>query len=376
MLKENLPWIIVAVVVLAVIVGGVVLSRSAGEPAEGSRRRRARPPRGHFRPDDDAPVALKRAAVIVNPTKFGDLAPVHQRITAACHAAGWGDPLFYETTVADPGRGQALEAIRDGADLVCSLGGDGTVRSVATGLIGTDTPLGILPAGTGNLLARNLDLPFDHLDTAVTVAITGRNRRIDVGELVVSDPSHELVGDRHDDGDASHTATTTYHFLVMGGIGMDAAIMAGTNENLKNKVGWPAYLVSGVKHLVSPEFRTTVQIDDEPPLRRRARMIVIGNCGRLLGGLVLMPNARVDDGKLDAVIASPRGVVGWVPVATRIATRQRKGHPTLDHRVGQEITVRTDRPVPVQIDGDVVGTSTSVAATVRPGALTVRVSHL
>ena len=157
---------------------------------------------------------------------------------------------------------------------------------------------------------------------------------------------------------------------------MDAAIMAGTNENLKNKVGWPAYMLSGVKHLISPEFRTTVQIDDEAPFRRRARMIVIGNCGRLLGGLVLMPNARVDDGQLDAVIASPRGVVGWVPVATRIATRQRKGHPTLDHRTCQEISVRTDRPVPVQIDGDVVGEASSVTATVRPGVLTVRVSHV
>ena len=141
----------------------------------------------------------------------------------------------------------------------------------------------------------------------------------------------------------------------MAGVGMDAQIMAGTNENLKAKVGWPAYMVSGLKHLVSPEFRIAVKVDDELEFRRRARMVVIGNCGRLLGGLVLMPNARVDDGQLDAVIASPRGVVGWVPVATRVATRQRKGHPTLDHKACKEIRVRTDRPVPVQIDGDVIG---------------------
>ncbi len=114
---------------------------------------------------------------------------------------------------------------------------------------------------------------------------------------------------------------------------MDAAIMAGTNENLKKKVGWPAYLLSGAKHLISPEFRVNVRVDDEPEFRRRSRMVVIGNCGRLLGGLVLMPSALVDDGRLDAVIASPRGLVGWVPVATRVATRQRKGHPTLDHKV-------------------------------------------
>jgi diacylglycerol kinase family enzyme len=134
-------------------------------------------------------------------------------------------------------------------------------------------------------------------------------------------------------------------------------------------------MVSGAKHLISPEFRVNVRIDDEPEFRRRSRMIVIGNCGRLLGGLVLMPSALVDDGRLDAVIASPRGVVGWVPVATRVATRQRKGHRTLDHKTCKEIHVHVDRPVPVQVDGDVLGEATEVTAVVRPSALTVRVSQ-
>ena len=87
-----------------------------------------------------------------------------------------------------------------------------------------------------------------------------------------------------------------------------------------------------------------MRVDDEPEFRRRSRMVVIGNCGRLLGGLVLMPSALVDDGRLDAVIASPRGLVGWVPVATRVATRQRKGHPTLDHKVCTEIRVASTGP--------------------------------
>lgn len=376
MLKENLPWVIAGLVVLAVIVGGVLASSSVVDaPSALLRRGRARPPRGHFRPSTEQQAALKRAAVIVNPTKITDLPAVRERIAATCQTAGWAEPVFHETTLDDPGRGQALRAVAERADLVCSLGGDGTVRSVASGLIGTDIPLGILPAGTGNLLARNLDLPLDNLENAVTVALTGRNRRIDVGEIVIADPQHRLEGDRHEAGDSTHQGTTTNHFLVMGGVGMDAAIMAGTNEALKTRVGWPAYLLSGAKHLVSPEFRTIVRIDDEPPFRRRARTVVIGNCGRLLGGIVLMPNARVDDGQLDAVIASPRGVVGWVPVATRVATRQRKGHPTLDHKVCRAITVSTDRAVPVQIDGDVIGESTSVSAVVLPGVLTVRVSH-
>ena len=370
MLKDYLPWIIAGVVVLALVVGGFVLTRVAPE-ATATFRRRPRPPRDHFRSGDETPAPLKRAGVVVNPTKFADLPMVRERITATCHANGWGDPMFYETTVEDPGAGQAAQAVRDGADLVCSLGGDGTVRNVAEALIGTETPLGILPAGTGNLLARNLDLPVA-LDHAVQVALTGRNRRIDIGELLVGP---EPDGTQADAEGAAADPRPVHHFLVMSGVGMDAEIMAATNENLKKKVGWPAYMLSGLKSLISPEFRVRIRVDDELEFRRRARMVVIGNCGRLLGGLVLMPNARVDDGRLDTVIASPKGVVGWVPVATRVVTRQRKGHPTLDHAVCREIRVRTERPIAVQIDGDVIGEATEVFARVRPGVLTVRVSQ-
>ncbi len=367
MFKDNLPWVIAGLFVLALVIGGLVLTRVAPQ-ATATLRRRPRPPRDHFRSGDDIPAPpLKRAGIVINPTKFPDLPGVRERITAACLAVGWGEPLYYETTVEDPGPGQAAAAVRDGVDIVCTLGGDGTVRNVASTLIDSETALGILPAGTGNLLARNLDLPVA-LEAAVAVALTGRNRRIDVGELVLGAAPTDETSDET-------KAPETHYFLVMSGVGLDAQIMAGTNENLKAKVGWPAYMVSGLKHLVSPEFRIAVKVDDDLEFRRRARMVVIGNCGRLLGGLVLMPNARVDDGQLDAVIASPRGVVGWVPVATRVATRQRKGHATLDHKVCKEIRVRTDRPVPVQIDGDVIGEAAEVSATVRPGCLTVRVSQ-
>lgn len=351
MLKDYLPWIVAGAGVLALVVGGLWLSRRGDSMASLRRGRGRRAGRATLR----SRRGLPHAGVVVNPTKFADLAMLRERITRVCHEAGWGDPAFYETTIEDPGTGQAWLAVEDGASVVCSLGGDGTVRAVAAALIGTDTPLGILPAGTGNLLARNLELPVDTIDAAVGVALTGRDRRIDVGELVIN-------------GDEA-----VQQFLVMGGMGFDAAIMAGTSETLKKRVGWPAYLVSGAKSLVSPEFRVQVTADDGPEFKRRARAVMIGNCGKLLGGLVLMPDARVDDGRLDSVIMSPRGVVGWVPVAVRVVTRRRRGHATLDHVVCRQIRVRTDRPQPVQIDGDVIGEATEVQASVRPAALTVRV---
>jgi diacylglycerol kinase family enzyme len=404
-LKDYLPWIIIGAVVVAGIVAAVLLSRVRPTSLSPSRLRQRRPHRDHFRRGDERPTPVRHAAVVVNPTKVHDLAQVRAQLTRLCQEEGWAEPRFYETTIEDPGTGQARQAVADGAAVVCSLGGDGTVRHVATGLIGTETPLGILPAGTGNLLARNLDMPVGSLASAVRTALTGRNRRIDVGELVIErvvparrGAAHEGTkpSDAHDpaasaapaaahpaatdqDGDdpgGSDSSSTRHQFLVMTGIGMDAAIMRGTNENLKATVGWGAYVVSGLKHLVSPEFRVTFGLDDEPEFKRRARAVIIGNCGKLLGGLVLMPDARVDDEQLDVVIASPKGFVGWAPVIARALTRQRKGHSTLDHKTCRTVRIHTDRPLPVQIDGDVVAEATDVTATVRPAALTVRVSQV
>ena len=253
----------------------------------------------------------------------------------------------------------------EGASVVCSLGGDGTVRAVACALVGTETPLGILPAGTGNLLARNLDLPVA-LDEAVGAALTGRNRRIDVGELVIGEL--DAHGEPVDGGEL-----VTEQFLVMGGMGLDALIMGGTNEVLKQRMGWAAYLLSGVKHLVSPG------VPHPAPARLRARVQAArtGRRHRQLRPTARRPraHARCPRGRRQARRRhrlSP-GFVGWAPVIARVLTRQRKGHATLDHKVCREVRVRVDRPLPVQVDGDVVGEATEITASVRPAALTVRV---
>jgi diacylglycerol kinase family enzyme len=366
-LQENAGWIAIGAIVLVLALAWVVAAAASRNSASagahrGRRSWRRRPHRNEFRPEGhvESGSSPRQAAIVVNPTKFEDLPAVQRRIRGVCGELGWDEPLFIETTAKDTGTGQAHEALEKGATVVCALGGDGTVRAVAEALVGTDTPMGLLPGGTGNLLARNLDLPVDSLEDALRVALTGQNKRVDVGRLTV-------------DASGEHERPEKHIFLVMAGLGFDAAIMAGAPEKLKAKVGWPAYVVSGARNLRGPQFKVRVKTADGDEFSRRTRTVVIGNCGKLLGGLVLMPEAEVDDGQLDLVALSPQGVVGWAAVAARLASRRRRGHPRVDHYTTTEVQVRADRPQEVQLDGDPIGQARAITAEVVPLSLIVRV---
>ena len=298
---------------------------------------------------------MNRVAIVVNPTKFDDLDAVKASVAEVTSRLGWDEASWFETTADDPGHGQARAAVDQGATLVCPLGGDGTVRAVASALVKTDTPLGLLPGGTGNLLARNLGLPVDDLASALDVALTGDERRIDVG-MVSFDRGPEDV------------------FLVMTGMGLDAEAM-DTDEKLKARVGVLAYVASGLKALLKPGFRASLTAPTGHLRRQNARMIVVGNCGELTGGVALLPDASVDDGHLDAVVLSPNGLFGWAAVAVDVLTRHRRGHARLQHLTGERFEVRTTKPVASEIDGDIVGERTHLAARIEPAALTVRVQR-
>lgn len=354
-----------AVVALAVLVALLTVARRPrmeGTPRPRGRMFRRRPHRDEFRQGgaEREESARRRAAVIVNPTKFDDQQAVRRRIVRRCAALGWDEPVFLETTVEDPGTGQARQALEEQVSVICALGGDGTVRAVAAGLVGSDTPMGLLPSGTGNLLARNLGLPVDSLDDALTVALTGQNKRIDVGRLTI-------------DQSGEHERPEQQIFLVMAGVGFDALVMADAPEELKARVGWPAYVLSGARNLRGPQFRVRLRIDEGEPITRRTRTVVVGNCGRLLGGLVLMPEADVADGRLDTVVISPQGVVGWGAVAARVLSRRRRGHERVEHHTGATVRIRADRPQPVQLDGDPIGTAIALTAEVIPLSLVLRV---
>jgi YegS/Rv2252/BmrU family lipid kinase len=295
----------------------------------------------------------KRVAVILNPAKIGDIEEFKARVRLVADREGWNEPIWFETTVEDPGYGQATAALHEEVDLIIAAGGDGTVRAVCEEVARTGVAVGILPHGTGNLLARNLGIPLNARD-ALDVAFGGQDRAIDLATLVT------------DSG-------TNTSFLVMAGLGMDAAIMTGVNDQLKSKVGWLAYFVSGVKAARYPAMRVQISVDDGEFRKFRARTVVVGNVGFLQAGIPLLPDAQIDDGQLDVVVLAPKRFIGWLAIIVRVVGRQRRTNERLDRLIGHKVVIRAEKMMPMQLDGDPVGEGQEITAEVQPGVLLVRV---
>jgi diacylglycerol kinase (ATP) len=311
------------------------------------------------------------AAVIYNPIKV-DLEAIKAVVSAEQEAAGWGETLYFETSVEDPGQGVTKKAVEAGADMVIVAGGDGTVRAAAEAIHDTGATLALLPSGTGNLLARNLDLTLDDLEHSIHSAFTGKDRDVDLG----------LIDIRH--GDQS---LTEHVFLVMAGLGLDAKMLANTDEELKAKVGWLAYVGAIFKALTDKnELRVRYQLDSKKPKSVRAHTIIVGNCGSLQANVLLLPDAAVDDGKFDILILRPENPFHWMQITFKILWENGVLHRTklgrklpkkdvkaLNYVKGTSLTMRLSRAEEIELDGDGMGTAQAVRIRIKPAGLTVRV---
>jgi diacylglycerol kinase family enzyme len=297
----------------------------------------------------------KRVAVILNPIKVGDIDEFKAKVLEVVYQEGWNPPLWLETTEDDPGQGPAQAALEAGVDLILTAGGDGTVRAVCEEVARTGVAVGIIPLGTGNLLARNAGLPLNFRE-ALEVALAGQDRAIDLATF-------------HSDA-LEHGEPAA--FLVMAGLGVDAEIMAGVDDNLKKRVGWFAYFVSGLKALRFPTMRVRISVDDGPFHRFRARTVVVGNVGFLQAGIPLLPDARLDDGLLDVVVLAPKRYIGWLAILVRVMGRTRRTDRALNRMTGHRIVVECESPAPMQLDGDPVGNGTGFVAEINHGVLLVR----
>jgi diacylglycerol kinase (ATP) len=319
-------------------------------------------------------VSKQRVAVIFHPNKIS-----RRKLTAAIDLAvmplGWEPTLWFPTTELEPGGEQALRAVAQGATHVLIAGGDGTIREVVEALclgqLGSKVTLGILPGGTGNVLARNLKIDLYDLRAAVNRAIHGNRHPIDLG----------LVRIIHEDGTRAERV-----FSVMAGMGLDAKIFEKTDPKLKKAIGWFAYLDGGIKSLPTLFERMDVSVDSREPRNLKVVSLIIGNVGWLPGRITLMPDASLDDGILDVAAVGPRRFWNWIDFWGRVTwvenlrenrqlrhlIDQTADVKTLENLSGKKIRVTPEKPVFIQLDGDPMGTVLEAEFEVQPRAVIFR----
>jgi diacylglycerol kinase (ATP) len=314
-------------------------------------------------------------AVVYNPIKV-DVDRVKTAVQDAAARAGDIDLLWLETSVEDEGQGQTRQALHAGATLVLAAGGDGTVRAVAEGLRDQDAVLALLPSGTGNLLARNIGVTHTSLDQACAIAFGGDTRAIDLGIATVTDV--EGVSREH-------------AFLVMAGLGIDAAMIANTRPRLKRRLGWLAYVDAGFRALpTSRKVRVGYALDGGERRTAHVSTILVANCGSLPGNIELIPDALIDDGMLDIAVMQPKSIFGWLMIWRKVTWENRVLRKTslgqriiritdravrteLSYLRGESVRLTVEIPEPFELDGDAFGEISAVDITVDRRGLKVRV---
>jgi diacylglycerol kinase (ATP) len=285
-----------------------------------------------------------RVTVIFNPSAEKEVDELRTEMGVRAVEADW-----VETSESDPGSGQSHRAVSDGAGLIIAVGGDGTVRSVAEGIVGSGVPMAVIPAGTGNLLAGNLQLP-DTVEEALDVALQGSPLTMDVGVVA---------------GEV---------FTVMSGAGIDAAIMEKTSGESKDRLGVLAYVVEGAKHLFDRPISASFTADGEDRASGSWATILVGNLGQLQGGIDLFPDTSPHDGLLDVLGLASDGPAGTIAAGVSAAAESDTSE-RLVRRSGRIITVEFETPTIYELDGDARGEVTELVYEVRPSALVVMVEE-
>ncbi|MGO2471472.1 MAG: diacylglycerol/lipid kinase family protein [Microbacterium gubbeenense] len=299
--------------------------------------------------------------IVFNPSK-GERDDLERSIADAT-----GLPVtWHETSVDDPGVGATREALAAGADLVIAAGGDGTVRAVCEHLADSEAQadLGIVPLGTGNLLARNLGVPLNSIRGAVERAISGQPRVIDAAW--------------------ADTDELRYAFVVMAGFGIDAHMITETDDDLKSRAGWLAYVESLGRALSASEvIEVTVATDDAEAEQHSVHTLIVGNCGTLQGGITLLPDAGPSDGELDLIVLDATDASGWADTLKNVVWDNGIGRvfrkdqsaassDSVTHRRLTSIDIVLAEPRVFEVDGDDVGEVTRVRISVQPDAIRVR----
>ena len=256
-----------------------------------------------------------------------------EELRAALADLGHPDPPWYEVDKSRKAPKQVRKLIKDdGVERILVWGGDGTVRRCIDAVMQRDAgdrvSIGILPAGTANLLANNLDIPID-LRESVEVAVNGEARRIDLG----------LVNDKE-------------HFAVMAGVGFDAMMIRDADANgAKDRFGRIAYVWSAARNTSITPANATVFVDGAQWYTGEASCVIAANVGRLLGGIPAFPDASPTDGRLEVGVVTARSRLDWLRLAGAAVAHRIEASPFGEVTRAERIVVELDRTLPWEADG-------------------------
>jgi diacylglycerol kinase (ATP) len=239
---------------------------------------------------------------------------------------GVDEPLWYEVPKSRKAPKRLREALGEGADLIYVWGGDGMVQRCIDAVDGASATLAIVPAGTANLFATNLEIPKD-IEQAVQIGLHGRRRKLDVGRM---------NGER---------------FAVMAGAGFDAQMIRAADAGLKDRIGRVAYVWTGVKELGRKPFEATIKVDGSTWFEGRASSVLLGNVGKLFGGVEAFEDAKPDDGILELGVVTADDLLEWTRTIARTAVGASSTSPFVRVTKAKAATVTFDRKILYELDG-------------------------
>jgi len=259
---------------------------------------------------------------------------------------GFADPLWYEVTKSSKAPKYARRALARGAEVIFVWGGDGTVQRCIDAVAGTEAVLAILPAGTANLLAMNLQVPGD-LTEAVQAGLHGERRLLDTGSV---------NGER---------------FAVMAGAGFDARMIKEADGGLKDRLGRAAYLYTGARNLSARPVKAAIEVDGRRFFKGPISCVLVGNVGKILGGVEAFSGARPDDGLLDLGVVTAKNPVEWARTLGRVVLDKTEESPFVEVTQGKRFRIRFDRRFPLELDGGARPAVKKVRIKVHPASITI-----
>ncbi|MDG4765221.1 diacylglycerol kinase family protein [Solwaraspora sp. WMMD406] len=288
--------------------------------------------------------APKRVAVVAHRKKT--LGGGLDELRAAIAAHGAEDLIWYEVPKSRKAPKKARKAVEQGAELVFVWGGDGMVQRTMDALAGRDATVAIVPAGTANLLAGNLGIP-DDLGEAVRIGFEGERRQLDLGKL---------------NGE---------HFAVMAGAGFDGRLIRDADRDLKDRAGKLAYVWTGLRHVRGAAPRVRIRVDGTTWFDEPASCVLVGNVGKITGGIHAFDDAQPDDGWLEVGVATAQGAVEWARTLGRMAVGRSERSPFVRVTRAKRIDIRLADPMTYELDGGARAQAKKMKVRVVPAAITV-----